>query len=158
MKPKNSCGLDTIPIKLIKLASPIVTPFLNNLLNDCIKNGIFPKRLKRSRVKPLYKSGDVLDPTNYRPISLLSCISKFIEKVLKAQLYRYLIKFNILNDSQFVFREKLSTVETIVSLCESIRKIEHCSKTGIFLNFKKHLIPLIIKFCVKNLKGMVFVG
>ena len=103
MKPKNSCGLDTIPIKLIKLASPIVTPFLTKLIKDCIKYGIFPKCLKRSRVIPLYKSGDVHDPSNYRPISLLSCISKIFEKVLKAQLYQYFIKFNILNDSQFGF-------------------------------------------------------
>ena len=39
MKPKN---LDTIPIKLIKLAGPIVTSFLTKLRNDCITNGIFP--------------------------------------------------------------------------------------------------------------------
>ena len=97
----------------------------------------FPKGLKRSRVIPLYKSGDVLDPSNYRSLSLLSCISNIFEKVLQAQLYRYLIKFNILNDSQFGFIENLSTVEAIVSLCESIGKIEHCSKTEIFLDFKK---------------------
>ena len=97
---------------------------LLNVLNDPLYK----------RVIPLYKSGDVHDPSNYRPISLLSCISKIFEKVLKAQLYRYFIKFNILNDSQFGFREKLSTVEAIVSLCESIGKIENCSKTGFCSN------------------------
>ena len=153
MKPKNSCGLDTIPIKLIKLASPIVTPFLTKLINDCITNGIFPKCLKQSRVIPLYKSGDVHDPSNYRPISLLSCISKIFEKVLKAQLYRYLIKFNILSDSQFGFREKLSTVDAIVSLCESIGKIENCSKTEFFWISKKAFDTVNHKTLIEKLES-----
>ena len=72
--------------KLKKFASPILTPFLTKLINDCITNGIFPKCLKRSRVKPRYKSGDIHDPSNYRPISLLSCISKFLRNIKSANL------------------------------------------------------------------------
>ena len=48
--------------------------------NKPILSGIFPDHLKFSIIKPIYKKGDRMNPTNYRPISLLITSLKVVEK------------------------------------------------------------------------------
>jgi hypothetical protein len=49
----------------------IISP-LTYICNDSFAQGIFPDRLKFAVVKPILKNGDKYEPSNYRPISLLS--------------------------------------------------------------------------------------
>ena len=67
-------------------------------------------------IVPIYKSGEKMDMNNYRPISLLSCISKILEKCIKTRLIRYLEKYNILHKNQFGFRNSLSTDDAIYNV------------------------------------------
>ena len=71
LKNKSSYGYDNISNKLIKLAKGVLTQPLTLISNQILRTGIFPKELKISRVKPLFKSGDPLQFNNYRPVSLL---------------------------------------------------------------------------------------
>ena len=57
----------------------IVLP-ITALINHCIGQGIFPDKLKIASVIPLHKGGDINDPHNYRPISILPTLSKVFEK------------------------------------------------------------------------------
>jgi hypothetical protein len=81
-----------------------------------VLTGIFPERLKHSTIKPLYKKGDKTDPSNYRPISLLTSFSKVIEKALYNRLIEYVNNNKILNSQQFGFRKNLATEDAIFSL------------------------------------------
>ena len=54
----------------------IYLPFLTDAINDFLKRGIFSDELKLAEVIPLFKKRDPFDKTNYRPVSLLSHISK----------------------------------------------------------------------------------
>jgi hypothetical protein len=74
-----------------------------------LATGTFPDRLKFSEVKSLFKKGDKADFTNYRPISLLTSLSKIIEKIIYRRLYKHLLINNVLVKEQFGFREKSST-------------------------------------------------
>ena len=65
--------------------------------------------MKIARVMPLFKAGDRLLFTNYRPISILPSFSKFLEKVVYNRLYNYLCKLDILCDNQFGFSKNHST-------------------------------------------------
>ena len=82
--------------------------------------GVFPKRLKFSEVKPLYKKGIKTEPSNYHPISLLPSFSKIIEKVIYKRVYNYLEKNYILGNGQFGFRENTSTDEAIYALLNTV--------------------------------------
>ena len=55
---------------------------LTDIINDFLKTGIFLAELKLAEVIPLFKKADPFDKTNYRPISLLSHISKVFERVI----------------------------------------------------------------------------
>jgi hypothetical protein len=75
-----------------------------HICNKVLSSGIFPIRLKYAVIKPIFKTGDRSDISNYRPISLLPSFSKVFEKVLYVRMYQYLINNNILVDEQFGFR------------------------------------------------------
>ena len=68
-----------IPTKIIQQFSDIFTDFLYNNFNSCLHSGMFPDELKFTEVVPLYKKNDKTDKSNYRPISILSNISKIYE-------------------------------------------------------------------------------
>ena len=56
------------------------------IINQSISTGVFPDPLKIAQVKSLFKKGDKHNASNYRPISLLSSLSKIFEKVRLNQL------------------------------------------------------------------------
>ena len=60
--------------------------------------------------------------SNYRPISILSYISKLIEKLMFKRLYKFLEKFDILYDLQFGFRKGYSTKLALIDILEKIKE------------------------------------
>lgn len=98
------------------MVKPQVVPIISHLANLCFRKGIFPTLLKKSIVTPVYKIGNKKDISNYRPISVLSVISKVIERLINSRLTGYLEIFNILSSSQFGFRRAKSTEDAILGL------------------------------------------
>ena len=82
IKTKNTHGNDGISTKILKVSSNYRTSPLTYICNKVILSGIFPDQLKFSVVKPIYKKGDRMNLTNYRPISLLTSFSKVLKKAL----------------------------------------------------------------------------
>ena len=78
--------------------------------------GIFPKNFKTAKVIPIYKSGSKNLVHNYRPISLLPCLSKVLEKVIKNKLVSFLEKQKIFYDYQYGFREKRSVLLALLDV------------------------------------------
>ena len=64
----------------------------------------------------------MLDFSNYRPISLLSNIEKFLEMLMYDRKYKFFCDNNLIYSLQFGFRQKYSTVHALISLTENIRK------------------------------------
>ena len=68
-----------LPFKMLKSIAFHISPILENIFNAIITKGIYPDCLKNANVTPLFKNGDKLDVANYRPISVLSSINKFLK-------------------------------------------------------------------------------
>ena len=109
MKNSHSKGSDNIPVNLVKCCAVELSSILTHLNNESLSNGIFPDILKIAKVVPIFKNGDKKQISNYRPISVLSSFSKIFKKVVSTRLIKYLDANNILHQSQFGFRAKLST-------------------------------------------------
>ena len=76
---------------------------------------------------------------NYRPISVLSSLSKLFEKIVYAQIYEYLIKYKLIHLNQSGFRSKHSCVTALTKIVDHILKeMDQGNYTGVlFLDFKK---------------------
>ena len=108
--------------KLIKLAKGVLTQSLTLISNQILRTGIFPKELKISRVKPLFKSGDPLQFNNYRPVSLLPSLSKIFEHIIFYQIMCYLTENSLLSSEQFGFRPGHSTELAALRMVDHIIK------------------------------------
>ena len=93
-------------ISLIKDVSVVILDPLVHIFNLSLLNGCVPDKLKIANVIPVFKKGDRSQPTNYRPISLLSVFDKLLEKLMFSRLISYLEGNNILYNYQFGFRKK----------------------------------------------------
>ena len=82
LKTKNSDAYDEISTKLLKISATYMCSPLTYIYNKSICSGIFPDHLKFSILKAIYKKGNGMNPTNYRPISLSASFAKVFEKAL----------------------------------------------------------------------------
>ena len=104
-----------------------------------LKNGIFPEKLKIARVTPIFKSGEKALVNNYRPISVLSCFSKILERIMYNRLYSFLVENNILYKKQFGFQKQHSTEHAILQLINQILDSFKLDKftIGVFIDLSK---------------------
>ena len=117
----------------------IVAYPLSIIINQSLCTGVFPNRLKLAKVIPLHKKDDNKSFGNYRPISLLSSLSKVFEKVVFDQLYEYLISNGLLFESQYGFRKQHSTELAALELTDRIRREIDQNKIpfSVFLDLSK---------------------
>ena len=134
-----SSGLDGISPNILKMSATVIYESLTHIFNSSLCTGNFPSKLKLARVTPLYKSGDIADMNNYRPISVLPSLSKLFEKIVYAQIYEYLIKYKLIHPNQSGFRSKHSCVTALTKIVDHILKeMDQGNYTGVlFLDFKK---------------------
>ena len=81
-KIKNVTRTSDIETKFIKYANPVISKFVSDLFNSCLKEGVYSDPFKVAEVIPIFKKGEHDKITNYRPISFLSQFYKIFEKLL----------------------------------------------------------------------------
>lgn len=113
-------GPDLIHNVLLKAASTCITKPLTNFFNKCLLESKFPDSWKIAHVSPLYKKGPREMPSNYRPISLLSCVGKLFERCIHIQILAFLIQKNFIVQSQSGFIPGDSTINQLLSIYNDI--------------------------------------
>ena len=98
-------GLDCIPVVVLKNCEPELSYLLAELFNKCLKESCFPDCWKVSSVVPVFKNvGERSTVKNYRPVSLLSVLSKVFEKLVNNRIVDHLEKCVLFSDFQYGFR------------------------------------------------------
>ena len=139
LKPKMSAGPDNIPSKITKIILNTIPNTLALIINNSLKEGNFHERLKEASVISIFKKGDKSLPDNYRPIHLINSLSKAVEKIVALQLRHYLEHNNIINNNQYGFRKKHSTVHAMLSMLSTLENHKKNNKktASIFIDLTK---------------------
>jgi hypothetical protein len=161
LKNKNSTGCDEDPSIILKYcASEISKPF-GYICNCSLKSGIYSERIKYAIIKPVYEKGDKNSMIKYRPISLLTTVSKILGTVVVNRLSQHLQVNNILVPDQFGFRKGISTEKSIFTLTNDVLNlIKQQQQIGVILcdlakvfDCDNHKIPLG-KLCYYGIRGV----
>jgi hypothetical protein len=116
----NSCGVDNINSKILKLLINRISPIITHIINISFEQNIFPERWKAAIIKPIPKIPFPLNEMDYRPISLLCTLSKIIEKIANKQICQYLAQHSLLDPYQSAYKSNHSCATAHLKITEDI--------------------------------------
>ena len=132
LKNSSSFGLDFIDTKVIKLIKAEITPAITHIINLSIQQSKFPSQFKRAKVIPLLKSGDLLNPKNYRPVALLPVWSKILERAVFLQIIEYFEANRLLHPSHHGFRANHNTTTALLEMYDTwVEAMDRGEATGV---------------------------
>ena len=134
-----SAGCDDIHAKILKSTYHLILDPLEHVINLSLEQGIFPDEMKIAKIIPLHKSGDTMNITNYRPVSVLPVFSKIFERLVYNRLISFIEKHDLLYKFQFGFRAKHSANMALITLVDKITTAIDKGDIviGLFLDLKK---------------------
>ena len=155
-----AAGVDNLPGRFLKDGAVIFTKPVTEICNLSIKLKNFPDPWKLAKLKPIFKKGSRIDPSNYIPISLLPLISKIFEKIVFDQMIDYRAQYNILCKYQSGFRTKHSTDLSLSYLNGKILKgFDSGVLTGmILMDLQKPFDTIDHNILLEKLKAIGFYG
>ena len=113
--------MDGIGNNILRACAPSITEPLKMIAQKSIDTGVFPKSWKKSNVVPIFKHKGAKDSVaNYRPISLLSCMSKVVERQVYNELYNFCMENGLLSEKNSGFKKKVGTIDQLISLTNKI--------------------------------------
>lgn len=121
MKSKKTADIYDVTTEILKsLCEEIANP-ISLMVNKCLREGYFPDELKLAKIIPVYKGkGDKKSCDNYRPISILPCLSKIFESIIKNRMLKWLQKHKLLNENQHGFRKGRSTTTALMNAINEV--------------------------------------
>ena len=140
IKNTNSHGNDNISNRAIRSLSIINLTHIAILFNASLTLAHVPKIWKEAKLIIIQKKNSDPDlAKSYRPISIISCLGKILERIMNSRITKWFDQKNILIDEQSGFRKKRSTHDVIINLVDSVKNnFKEGKKTGAILyDFEK---------------------
>ena len=151
-------GPDKIPAKLLKNCASSISLSLSHLFNKSLVLGKLPSEWKLSNITPILKSGKPGEVTNYRPISLLSLVSKAFERCVFNKLIPHVS--HQLHHLQFGFLKGKSTTAQLLEVLHDIgtKLDKRCQVDTLYLDFSKAFDKVNHKLLLTKLQRFDITG
>ncbi|KAJ3650156.1 hypothetical protein Zmor_021861 [Zophobas morio] len=115
LKSNSAPGPDSIDVHLLKHCISSLNSPLAIIMTNSFKTSIVPDVWRCAYVTPIFKKGNKLSPDNYRPISLVSVVSKIMESIIVYSLSQFLVENEIIPNVQHGFLKGRSIVTNLLS-------------------------------------------
>ena len=122
LKPGKSHGIDIICNEMIKILLECYPDVLLKLFNSILSTGKIVQQWVIGMIVPIYKKGSKSEPSNYRGVTLMSCLGKLFLSILNARLLKYAIDNKILSKKQLGFLAGNRTSDAHIIIHNMIRK------------------------------------
>jgi hypothetical protein len=139
IKNKKTCGIDIILNEMIKSCIVMLVSLFTKLFNFILKYEYFPKDWCKGFIIPIFKSGDEMNPSNYRGITISSCFGKVFTGIMNQRLVTFASSQNIFVDEQIGFMKNCRTADhifvlkTLLDICKTKKDSLFCC----FIDFRK---------------------
>ncbi|KAK3556064.1 hypothetical protein QTP70_004385 [Hemibagrus guttatus] len=147
-----TCPLDPIPSAMLQTISPDLLPFITTVINESLTSGHVPIAFKKATVIPILKKLALYpsDISNHRPVSLLSFLSKILERAVCNQLSDYLMQNNLHDPNQSGFKAAHSTESALLAVTEKLHAARSAKLSSVLI-----LLDLSAAFDTVNHKTLL---
>jgi hypothetical protein len=150
----NAIGLDGVPLEFLKLILSQVSGIVTHIFNTILTTSIYPAAWKTTKIMPIAYTSEPSNISDYRPISVLSVLSKAIEIIMKRQINAFLMDKGRLSDYQCGFRTHHSTSAALLKITNDLfskafDSVNHhllCSKLSSQFGFTTSSVSLIMSY------------
>ena len=160
LKLGKAVGNDKISHNMLKHTASTVCKPLEIIFNCSLQTGRFPDMWKSAIIIALFKKGIKSNPTNYRPISLLSCVGKMFERVIFEYIHNFLIDNSLIYKYLSGFMHKHSTVHQLIEIYHNICLAleNHEIICSVFCDISKAFDRVWHKCLIKKIEGYGITG
>ena len=140
LSSNSAAGPDGIPASLLLNCASELVPSLLILFKQSLDSDVIDPSFKKAAIVPVFKSGDRTAPINYRPNSLTSVIIKVFGRVIRKQIYTFLISSGHWNLTQHGFRGGRSCLSALLSVFDDVMQLlssGHNTVDMVYLDFAK---------------------
>lgn len=128
----NATGIDNINPRFFKIILPMIVKYITYIFNTIFTTSFFPKNWKRAKITPIPKTN-----SEFRPIAILSYLSKAFEILVHSQILHFLNNSELINEKQSGFRKSRSCITALLEVTERIRTAID-SRNTVFLTLLDH--------------------
>ena len=122
LEANKSHGHDMLSICMLKLCGESIYKPLNLIFKSCLKTCQFPQDWKKANVVTVFKKGGKQFLKNYRPISLVTIIGKFFERLLYNQMFEIFVRNDLISQNHSGFKPGDSFVNQLLAITHEIYK------------------------------------
>ena len=116
LKPSKSTSIDELDNFIVKISADVISSPLHHIITLSILQSKFPSCWKYGKIIPLHKKDCPLLAKNYRPVTILSFLSKVLERLIFEQLYNYFTDNHIFHPNLHGYRKNRSTQTALVQM------------------------------------------